>query len=118
MFTKRERYLDSYDDIVTYLKDFDFHDYRVGGFEFDLEQNKMQIFVEEVIPGKKLEDSAGKIWDFTFRYIEKCSFNLDLVLGLYIYDLHGGNEPGEIVLEGDGGNIYVASKEVSLGIPG
>ena len=118
MFTERERYLDNYDDVAKYLDEMNFHDYRVGGFDFDLNKSKMKFFIEEIIPGKKLSDSTGKVWDFTFCNIEKLEFNLDLPLGLHVFDIYAGNEPGEIVLEGHEGSIYVTSKNIQLGIPG
>lgn len=55
-WTEAERYITKYDEIVQYLDEQDaFHDYRIGHLEHE-DADQVSVYVEEVLPGKKLQD--------------------------------------------------------------
>ena len=65
-WTEREMVLTSYEEIIKYLEDQDgFHDYRIGNVHYD--GSKADVTIEEVVPGAKIQDGTGLVWDFHFK---------------------------------------------------
>ena len=115
-WTKRKEVLTSYEGIISYLdKENNFHDYRIGNIEHTASET--MITVEEVIPGVKVEDSAGPIWDFHFKGVTFFEMMVDVVLGFWIMDVDRGEKPNEISFSLLSGIIHVAAEQIELGIP-
>ena len=101
---------------ISYLdKENNFHDYRIGNIEHTASET--MITVEEVIPGVKVEDSAGPIWDFHFKGVTFFEMMVDVVLGFWIMDVDRGEKPNEISFSLLSGIIHVAAEQIELGIP-
>ena len=116
-WTKAERYITDYTEIGQYLEEMDgFHDYQIGNLEIK-NNTLVRVFVEEVIPGKKLQDSTGKIWEWEFEDIRKFEFECDCAMRLYIDELHTGDEDGEILFELHNGYISVTVEKIGLRVP-
>ena len=115
-WTDRQEIKNDYLDIIEYLELMDgFHDYRIGNLHYD--GNTVDIFVEEVIPGAKIQYSTGLIWDFHFIGVRSFYISVDCAGGFWIYEIERGNELGEISFNLVPGHICVTAEKVTLGIP-
>ena len=115
-WTKRAEIKDNYQDIVKYLGSMaGFHDYRIGAIQYD--GNSVNIFVEEVVPGKKVKDNDGLVWDFHFEKVNAFFFNVDCAIGFYVQEIEQGDVPGEISFNLVSGTISIIAEKVTLGIP-
>lgn len=114
--TERSEYINNFDDVVKYLETrYNFHDYRIGHLFYD--GKRADITVEEVIPGKKLQDSTGLIWDFHFEDVTSFQISADCVLRFWILEVKKGNKPNEVLFNLGSGEISVVSNSIRLGIP-
>ncbi len=115
-WTERDEIKIWFEDIVAYLDLMGgFHDYRIGNIEYD--GDRAEIMVEEVIPGKKISDGAGIIWNFEFEEIRNFSMSVDSVLGFYIDSIEKGDGLDEILFRLHSGIISIQAEKISLGIP-
>ena len=115
-WTKRSEMKNNYHDIVEYLNSMDgFHDYRIGNVKYD--GDSANITIEEVLPGRKLQDSTCLIWDFHFEKINKFIFSVDCVSGFWISEIEGSNVLGEVIFNLHSGIISVVAEKIILGIP-
>lgn len=115
-WTERREIKNNYQDIVEYLDSMDsFHDYRIGNVDYD--ENSVDITIEEVLPGRKIQDDTGLIWDFHFENISKFIFSVDCVIGFWISEVGRGNAPGEVTFNLNNGIISVVAEKITLGIP-
>ena len=73
--------------------------------------------IEEVLPGRKIPDNTGLIWDFHFKGVTFFEMNVDVILGMWVFDVDRGDKPNEIAFNLHSGNIYVAAEQIELGIP-
>lgn len=65
-WTERKEILTSFKSIMNYIeKEDSFHDYRIGTIHYL--ENEVELTIEEVIPGAKIQDSTGFVWDFHFK---------------------------------------------------
>lgn len=65
-WTERKEILTSFKSIMDYIeKEDSFHDYRIGTIHYL--ENEVELTIEEVIPGAKIQDSTGFVWDFHFK---------------------------------------------------
>ena len=114
-WTERREIKNNYQDIVEYLDSMDgFHDYRIGDVEY--KGDSANIMIEEVLPGRKIQDDTGLIWDFHFEKISKFIFSVDCVVGFWISEVERGNAPREILFNLNNGIISVVAEKITLGI--
>lgn len=114
MWTERERYITSFDEINDYIEKVDFfHDHRIGNVEYDGKVAK--ITVEEIVPDKHISESAGSIWDFTITGIESYQMNCDCAFTWFLNEVT--IEDGELVFNCTNGYVSIKAKEIKLGIP-
>ena len=115
-WTEREKILTSYEEIVKYLEDEDyFHDYRIGNVSYD--GNNADVTIEEVIPGAKIQDSTGLMWDCYFKGVTSFEMSVDAVMGFWICEVERGENPNEIVFNFDSGFLGIAAEQIEFGIP-
>ncbi|MCI7326284.1 MAG: hypothetical protein MR537_01390 [Clostridiales bacterium] len=115
-WTEREKILTSYEEIIKYLEDEDyFHDYRIGNVHYD--GSNADITIEEVIPGAKIQDSTGLVWDFHFKDVTSFEMSVDVVMGFWIYEVERGEKPNEIAFNLDSGFLGIAAEQIEFGIP-
>ena len=115
-WTERKERLTSFKSIMDYIEKEDyFHDYRIGNIHYS--ENEVDLTIEEVIPGKKIQDSTGLVWDFHFKGVTFFIISVDVVLGFWIMEVTSGNKPNEIEFNLDSGIISVAAEYIELGIP-
>lgn len=115
-WTERKEILTSFKSIVDYIeKEDSFHDYRIGTVHYS--ENEVDLTIEEVIPGVKIQDNAGLIWDFHFKGVTFFKMSVDVVLGFWIMEVTHGKKPNEIVFNFNSGSISVAAEYIELGIP-
>lgn len=115
-WTERKERLTSFKSIMDYIeKENYFHDYRIGNIHYS--ENEVDLTIEEVIAGKKIQDSTGLVWDFHFRGVTFFIMSVDVVLGFWIWEVTSGNKPNEIEFNLDSGIISVAAEYIELGIP-
>jgi len=118
-WSERVRYITDFDEIMQYVESKNgFHDCRIGGFTFNMEENTAKFFVESVSSEKESVPGTDKIWNFEFSEIKSFDFDMDIVAGFWIYDVCQGDGLGEIVFLADGGYINISAKKISVGIPG
>jgi len=114
MWTKRERYITSFDEIKAYLEQIDyFHDHRVGNFRYDGVEAK--ITVEEIIPGEDISESSGLVWDFTVGNIESIQMDCDCAFTWFLNEITLEN--GELDFNCTNGYAIIKATEIKLGIP-
>jgi len=114
MWTERERYITSFEEIESYIEQIGFfHDHRVGNVEYDGKVAK--ITVEEIVPNKHISKSAGNIWDFTITDIESFHMNCDCAFTWFLNEVT--LEDGELVLNCTNGYVSIKAKDIKLGIP-
>ncbi len=117
-WTDALEYKTDYDDIIRYLEEKEcFHDYRIGNLEYSSGKGTASVYVEEVIPNKKLQDNTGKIWLFEFDGIEKFELDNDCAVNFCIFEIVKGDENGEIRFDLDQGYIRIKARKISLRIP-
>ena len=115
-WTEREKILTSYEEIVKYLEDKDcFHDYRVGNVFYD--GINADVTIEEIIPGAKIQDSTGLVWNFHFKSVTSFEMSVDVVMGFWIYEVGRGKKPNEIVSNLDSGFLGIAAEQIEFGVP-
>lgn len=115
-WTERKERLTSFKSIMDYIeKEDSFHDYRIGNIDYS--ENEVDLTIEEVIAGKKIQDNAGLVWYFHFRGVTFFEMSVDVVLGFWIWEVTSGNKPNEIEFNLDSGIISVAAEYIELGIP-
>ncbi|EUB16450.1 hypothetical protein HMPREF1508_1251 [Shuttleworthella sp. MSX8B] len=115
-WTERETVLTSYEEIIKYLEDQDgFHDYRIGNVHYD--GSKADVTIEEVVPGAKIQDSTGLVWDFHFKGVTSFEMSVDVVMGFWIYEVERGEKPNEIAFNLDSGFLGIAAEHIEFGIP-
>ncbi len=51
----------------------------------------MELTIEEVIPGAKIQDSTGFVWDFHFKGVTFFKISVDIVMGFWIWEVTHGN---------------------------
>ncbi|MBQ2922777.1 MAG: hypothetical protein IJE60_06825 [Tyzzerella sp.] len=114
MWSERERYITSFEEIKSYIEQIGFfHDHRVGNVEYDGKVAK--ITVEEIVPDKHISESAGNIWDFTITGIESYQMNCDCAFTWFLNEIT--LEDGELVFNFTNGYVSIKAKEIRLGIP-
>ena len=114
MWTERERYITSFEEIKSYIEQIGFfHDHRVGNVEYDGKVAK--ITVEEIVPDKHISESVGNIWDFTITGIESYQMNCDCAFTWFLNEIT--LEDGELVFNFTNGYVSIKAKEIRLGIP-
>lgn len=114
MWTERERYITSFDEIKEYIEQVNFfHDHRVGNVEYNGKEAK--ITVEEIVSAEHISESAGNIWDFTITVIESFQMNCDCAFTWFLNEVT--LEDGELVLNCTNGYVSIKAKEIKLGIP-
>ena len=114
MWTERERYIASFEEIKAYIEQIGFfHDHRIGNIEYDGKVTK--ITVEEIVPDKHISESAGSIWDFTITGIESYQMNCDCAFTWFLNEVT--LEDGELVFNCTNGYVSIKAKEIKLGIP-
>ena len=110
--------INEYEKVIQYIIDCnEFHDFRIGGFDYDSQERKAKIFVEEPDYGKKYaHDDVINTFVFELNEIEKFCFNTDLVLRPYILEF---NETGdkELTIALANGNITFKAKKIKLTVP-
>ena len=115
-WTKRKEIPTSYEDIINYVENENsFHDYRIGNICHN--ETETEITIEEVLPGREIPDNTGLIWDFHFKGVTSFEMNVDVVLGMWVFDVDRGDKPNEIAFNLHSGNIYVVAEQIELGIP-
>jgi len=115
-WTEREKVLTSYEEIIKYLEDEKcFHDYRIGNIYYD--GSKADVTIEEVIPGKRLQDSTGRVWDFHFKEVTSFEMSVDVVLGFWIFEVGRGEKDKEIHFDLDSGFLDISAEQFEFGIP-
>lgn len=114
MWSERERYISSLEEIEEYLKEIDyFHDYRIGNIHYS--NNQSVITVEEIIKTNDNTDDTGLIWDFKFEAVQNFEIYCDCVVGFYINEIT--IEGNRIIFNCDNGTIAVDTSHVQLGVP-
>jgi hypothetical protein len=96
-------------------KENDFHDYRIGNIDYS--DNEVDLTIEEVIPGAKIQNSTGLVWDFHFKGVTFFEISVDVVMGFWIMEVAHGEKPNEIAFNLDSGFIGVAAEYIEFGIP-
>jgi hypothetical protein len=115
-WTERKEILTSYKSIMDYIeKENDFHDYRIGNIDYS--DNEVDLTIEEVIPGAKIQNSTGLVWDFHFKGVTFFEISVDVVMGFWIMEVAHGEKPNEIAFNLDSGFIGVAAEYIEFGIP-
>ena len=89
-WTERKEILTSFKSIMDYIEKEDyFHDYRIGTIHYL--ENEVELTIEEVIPGAKIQDSTGLVWDFHFKGVTFFKISVDIVMGFWIWEVTHGN---------------------------
>ena len=118
MFDNDRINIDSYEEIIKYLEENnEFHDFRIGGFDYDSEQKRAKIFIEEPDQSKEYgHDDVLNSFYFELKEIEKFQFDTDLVLRSDVLEC---NETGEreITIALDNGHITFSAKNIVLSVP-
>lgn len=115
-WTKRIKILTSYEDIIKYIEDeYCFHDYRIGNVQYD--GSEADVTIEEVIPGTKIQDSTGLVWDFHFKGVTSLEMSVDVVMGFWIFEVKRGEKPNEIFFDLHSGFLGIAAERIEVGIP-
>lgn len=73
--------------------------------------------IEEVVPGAKIQDSTGLVWDFHFKGVTSFEMSVDVVMGFWIYEVERGEKPNEIAFNLDSGFLGIAAEHIEFGIP-
>ena len=116
-WTDALRYITDYDEIVQYFDEMaGFHDYQLGNIVYKDDKNA-EIFIEEVIPGKKLQDKTGKIWQCSFEGVRIFEIDCDSAVAFNIFEVHGGETTGEIIFGLINGNIRIIADKIKVRIP-
>ena len=114
MWTERDRYITSLEEITAYLDQMDcFHDHRIGNIHYDGKEAK--ITVEEIIPDKHISESAGAVWDFTVNDIESFQMDIDSAFACFLNEVTLID--GELVFNCTNGYVSIKANVVKLGIP-
>ena len=112
MWTKREKIPSSLCDIEAYLDEVDnFHDYKLGGVEFNTTKN--QIIIEGDMQNKNNEGALA--WDFTFESISDLKISVDMCLKSYISEITV--EDNFFMLSLTNGYISFKAVGAKLGVP-
>lgn len=115
-WTERIRILKTYREIKEYLENENcFHDYRIGNVHYA--GNIADVTIEEVIPGAKIQDSTGLVWDFHFKGVTSFEMSVDVVMGFWILEVECGERPNEISFNLDSGVLSIAAEQIEFGIP-
>lgn len=113
MWTDREKILNSFDEINSYLESMcSFHDYRLGNLE--LKDNSVSINIEEDM--KSIDNRNDYIWNFTFRLISDCRIDMDCILTSYITEVVF-RDKHEVMINLTNGYISIVADDIQLGIP-
>ena len=114
MWTEREKYISEHNEIKEYLEAMDaFHDYRIGNIA--VAEECITITVEEIVPAKHVSESAGQIWDFNFKDIEKLKMNNDCVGSFIITEIT--MEDDAIIFGCTNGCFEIKANSIQIGIP-
>lgn len=114
MWTERERYITSFEEICIYLEQMNFfHDHRIGNIHYDGKEAK--ITIEEILSDKHVSESAGAIWDFTVNDIESFQMDIDSAFACFLNEVT--LQDGELVFNCTNGYISIQAKVIKLGIP-
>ena len=114
MWTERERYITSFEEIKEYLEQMDcFHDYRIGNVEYGGKLAK--ITVEEIVPAEHVSESTSSVWDFTITGIESYKMNCDCAFTWFLNEVT--LEDDELVFNCTNGYVSIKAAEIKLGIP-
>lgn len=112
MWTKREKIINNFDEVISYIKSQDgFHDYRLGNIEFN--ENTIQIMIEEDTRNKHNENAH--IWDFNFKEISELKVSMDCIIPAFISEVDIGGHFVKVGL--NNGYISFRAMEISLGVP-
>lgn len=89
-WTEHKEILTPFKSIMDYIeKEDSFHDYRIGTIHYL--ENEVELTIEEVIPGAKIQDSTGFVWDFHFKGVTFFKISVDIVMGFWIWEVTHGN---------------------------
>ena len=114
MWTERERYIESFEEIREYLQDIDFfHEHRIGNVRYDGAEAK--ITVEEIITDKHISESAGSVWDFEIKGIVSFQMDCDCAFTYFLNEVIMDDE--ELVFNCTNGYIAIKATGIRLGIP-
>lgn len=115
-WTARKEILTSYESIMDYIEmENFFHDYRIGNIHYS--ESEVDLTIEEVIPGAKIQDSTGLVWDFHFKGVTSFEISVDVVMGFWITEVVRGKKLDEIAFNLDSGFLGVAAEQIEFGIP-
>ena len=116
-WTDALRYITDYDEAIQYFDEMDgFHDYRIGHIVYKDGKNA-DIFIEEVIPGKKIPDNTGKVWECSFEDVKNFEISCDSAMHFYIGDIYGGETQGEVMFELTNGYIRILADRIIVRVP-
>jgi len=116
-WTDALRYITDFEEAIQYFDEMDgFHDYRIGNIVYKDGKNA-DIFIEEVIPGKKLQDNTGKAWKCSFEGVKSFEIECDSAVGFYIGDIYGNATREEISFELINGYIKIVAERINVRIP-
>ena len=113
MWTEREKYLSSVEEIKTYIEQMDyFHDHRIGNIRYN--GTEATITVEEIVDADNNAETAGNIWDFVINGIVKIQMDCDCA---FTYFLNEITLEEELVFNCTNGYIAINAEMIKLGIP-
>lgn len=94
-WTERKEILTSFKSIMNYIeKEDSFHDYRIGTIHYL--ENEVELTIEEVIPGAKIQDSTGFVWDFHFKGVTFFKILVDMPIPAFLSACNVGLFTGEL----------------------
>ena len=115
MYTQREKELHTYNDIEDYLNSMDnFHDYKLGNFEYDKASNICVCIETDHNPINSSKE--GLVWDFNFEKVTDFSFSMDVMIGSWVDEITVETD-SKIVFALTNGYISVSAEKIKLGIP-
>ncbi len=118
MFITKRKEISNYSDMIKFIEENnDFHDMRIGGFDYDSEKATARIILEEVDGNKKMpEDDVLYQYIFEIEEIERFKINSDIALRTYVMECLG-SEDQEITLGLSNGEIVFKAKKIKLSVP-
>ncbi len=118
MWIKERKEITNYNEILEFIKECnEFHDMRIGGFDYDSDKKNAKIFIEELDYNKKIpDDDVLSQYYFEINDIEKFIFHSDIALKSYVLETYESNK-NEITIALTNGEIVFKASKILLSVP-